>query len=446
MKKILFLLLWAMSQMVICAQDVPQWVQKKPRPANDTYLYVVERGVGATEMEARNRAMGLVYRSTIERLSLGIDLSSINNAIANGSNYGDSSEAMNVPVNKVCEFIQQEASQYAVYVLCQVARYGNIQVSFTDFTHCNQSFSNQVAIPSWCNNEWRANNYPRELYLQGFIVGEPQTDESVEQTLQRLKEKAQAEALQNINLAANMVKYIPNLSVESWHNPKTNEVFAFAWIKKEDLTRNLKKQIISQITRAEMALEEAEGLLAEGEKGAANKAIAKAMEQLQQVEEQQTIVQNVDVTPHMEDIAFAESNVLKQRVTKLQQQLKHGVTVYITGNVTIFDKSYPTLIQQIKQEISPIGCTFTTNEAEAGWIIRLQGTTQEHNTLQKKSYSAFVVMADVAIEIEKKGQNIYSGNVSKKGIHTNNTELAAKEAYSEASKDIAAQISEIINN
>ncbi len=446
MKKILFLLLLVVSQVAICAQEVPQWVQKKPRPANDTYLYVVERGVGATEMEARNRAMGLVYRSTIERLSLGIDLSSINNAIANGSNYGDSSEAMNVPVNKVCEFIQQEANQYAVYVLCQVARYGNIQVSFTDFTHCNQSFSNQVAIPSWCNNEWRANNYPRELYLQGFIVGEPQTGESVEQTLQRLKEKAQAEALQNINIATNRIKYISNLSVESWHNPQTNEVFAFAWVKKEDLTRTLKKQIISHITRTEMALEEAEGLLAEGEKGATRKAIAKAIEYLQQVEEQQKVVQSVDSSTEMEDIAFSESNALKQRVTKLQQQLKHGVMVYIAGNVTIFDKSYPTFIQQIKQEISPIGCTFTTNEAEADWIIRLQGTTQEHNTLQKKSYSAFVVMADVAIEIEKKGQIIYSGNVSKKGVHTNNTELAAKEAYTDASKDIAAQISEIINN
>ena len=445
-KKLLFLLLWAMSQMVICAQDVPQWVQKKPRPANDTYLYVVERGVGATEMEARNRAMGLVYRSTIERLSLGIDLSSINNAIANGSNYGDSSEAMNVPVNKVCEFIQQEANQYAVYVLCQVARYGNIEVLFTDFTHCNQSFSHQVAIPSWCNNEWRANNYPRELYLQGFIVGEQQAGESIEQTYQRLKEKAQAEALQNITTLSNKIKDITHLSVESWHNPQTNEVFAFAWAKKEDLVRTLKKQIISHITRAEMALEEAESLLAEGEKGAANKAIAKATEQLQQVEEQQQVVQNIDATINMEDIAFAESNALKQRVTALQQQLKNGVSVYIGGDVTIFDKTYPTFINQIKQQISPMGCTFTTKEAEADWVIRLQGTTQEYNTLQKTTYSAFVVMADVAIEIAKKGQIIYSGNVSKKGVHTNNTELAAKEAYSEASKAIAAQINEIINN
>ena len=446
MKKILFLLLLAMSQMVICAQEAPQWVQKKPRPANDTYLYVVERGVGATEMEARNRAMGLVYRSTIERLALPINLASINEAINNGSNYGDNAEVMNIPVNKVCEYIQQEATQYAVYVLCQVAQYGNREARFTAFTQCNLFVEKQDVAPFWCNDTWRATNYPREQYVQGFVIGTIQAGETIEQTYQRLKEKAQAEALQNIIATQNMIKDIPNLSVESWHNPKTNEVFAFVWAKKEDLVRTLKKQIISHITRAEIAIEEAEGLLAEGEKNAARKSIAKAIEYLQQVEEQQQVAQNVDATTNMEDIAFAESNALKQRATVLQQQLKNAVNVYVGGEIKIFGKSYPLFIQQIKQEISLMGCTFTTNEAEADWVVRLHGTTQEYNTMQKSSYSTFVVMADVAIEIAKKGQIIYSGNVSQKGVHTNNTEQAAKEAYSEASKEIAAQINEIINN
>ena len=446
MKKLLFLLLLAISQVAICAQEVPQWVQKKPKPANDTYLYVVERGVGVTEMEARNRAMGLVYRSTIERLALPINLASINEAINNGSNYGDNAEVMNIPVNKVCEYIQQEATQYAVYVLCQVAQYGNREARFTAFTQCNSFVEKQDVAPFWCNDTWRATNYPREQYVQGFVVGSIQAGESIEQTYQRLKEKAQAEALQNIIAKQNATKDIPNLSIESWHNPKTNEVFAFAWAKKEDLTRTLKKQIISHITRAEMALEEAEGLLADGEKGAANKAITKAMEQLQQVEEQQQVVQNVDATINMEDIAFAEGNALKQQVAALQQQLKNAVNVYVGGEIKIFGKSYPLFIQQIKQEISPMGCTFTTNEAEADWVICLKGTTQEYNTLQKTTYSAFVIMADVAIEIAKKGQIVYLGNVSQKGVHTNNTELAAKEAYLEASKEIAAQITEIMNN
>lgn len=149
MKKLLLLLLLVAVQMTLVAQEMPQWVLQKPRPANDTYLYVVERGVGATEMEARNRAMGLVYRSTIERLALAIDLASINAAISNGSNYGETSEAMNVPVNKVCEYVQCEGSQYVVYVLCQVAQYGNVPAVFTPFTQCNQLAKSQYIAHSF---------------------------------------------------------------------------------------------------------------------------------------------------------------------------------------------------------------------------------------------------------------------------------------------------------
>ena len=448
MKKLLFLLLLAVSQVAICAQEVPQWIQKKPKPANDTYLYVVERGVGATEMEARNRAMGLVYRSTIERLALPINLASINEVINNGSNYGDNAEVMNIPVNKVCEYIQQEATQYAVYVLCQVAQYGNREAQFTAFTQCNSFVEQQNIAPFWCNDTWRATNYPREQYVQGFVVGSIQAGESIEQTYQRLKEKAQAEALQNIIATQNATKDIPNLSIESWHNPKTNEVFAFAWAKKEDLVRTLKKQIISRVTRAEMAIEEAEGLLAEGEKNAARKSIAKAVEHLQQIEEQQKVVQSVDSNTEMEDIAFAESNALKQRATALYQQLKNGVVVYIGGDVTIFEKSYPTFIQQIKQEISPMGCTFTTNEAEADWVIQLQGTTREYNTLQTGAYTAYFVLAEVVLQILKGNTQsaIYEGSFSEKGSHTLNREEAGYAAYAEVYQQVADKIKEIIKN
>ena len=447
-KKLLFLLLLVVSQVAVCAQEAPQWVQKKPKPANDTYLYVVERGIGATEMEARNRAMGLVYRSTIERLALPINLASINEAINNGSNYGDNAEVMNIPVNKVCEYIQQEATQYAVYVLCQVAQYGNREARFTAFTQCNSFVEKQDVAPFWCNDTWRATNYPREQYLQGFVIGTIQAGETIEQTYQRLKEKAQTEALQNIIATQNATKDIPNLSVESWHNPQTNEVFAFVWVKKTDLVRTLKKQIISHVTRAEMAIEEAEGLLAEGEKNTARKSIAKAIEHLQQVLEQQKVVQSVDSNTEMEDIAFAESNALKQRATALYQQLKNGVAVYISGEVTIFDKSYPIFIQKIKQEISPMGCTFTTNEAEADWVIRLQGTTREYNTLQTGAYTAYFVMAEVALQILKGNtqSTIYEGNFSEKGSHTLNREEAAYAAYAEVYQQVAAKVKEIINN
>lgn len=340
----------------------------------------------------------------------------------------------------------------------------------------------QSTAPLWCDDNWRAATYPRTSYVCGFVMGEVQAGESVEQTLQRIKEKAQAEAVQNITTSVeytsssivqsdqhsgtmgfsemtrelfststtihSSLKDIPNLSVESWHNPKTNEVFAFAWVKKTDLVRTLKKQIITHVTRAEMAIEEAEGLLAEGEKNAARKSIVKAIEHLQQVQEQQKVVQSVDSNTEMEDIAFAESNALKQRATALYQQLKNGVAVYIGGEVTIFDKSYPIFIQKIKQEISPMGCTFTTNETEADWVVRLQGTTREYNTLQTGAYTAYFVMAEVALQIVKGNtqSTIYEGSFSEKGSHTLNREEAAYAAYAEVYQQVAAKVKEIINN
>lgn len=136
----LLLLLFATSSVVIASK--PEWMQQTPVPENNTYLYVVERGTGTTETEARNRAMGLVYRSTIERLGIYIDMSNINDAIATGNTY-DSAEAMNVPIRKVCEHIEIQNNKYVIYVLCQVAKKGNIIPEFTSFTDCNKLAKSQ---------------------------------------------------------------------------------------------------------------------------------------------------------------------------------------------------------------------------------------------------------------------------------------------------------------
>ena len=136
----LLLLLFATSSVVIAS--TPEWMQQTPVPENNTYLYVVERGTGTTETEARNRAMGLVYRSTIERLGIYIDMSNINDAIATGNTY-DSAEAINVPIRKVCEHIQIQDNKYVIYVLCQVAKKGNIVPDFTPFTDCNKLAKSQ---------------------------------------------------------------------------------------------------------------------------------------------------------------------------------------------------------------------------------------------------------------------------------------------------------------
>ena len=333
----------------------------------------------------------------------------------------------------------------------------------------------------WYDEDWRRVSYPRDLYVQGFVIGEVQVGESIEQTHQRVKEKAQAEAIQNIVTSIDYnaqsvtqstqisgtsgfqemieelyvtstrihsaIQDIPNLSIESWHNPDNNQVYAFAWVKKSELAQKLTRQIINKLTRAEIAIEEAEDLVKEGEKIAARNSILQCVKYLQEVEEHQKVIQSIDHSVVLEDLSMAESTALKQRASALYQQLKNGVFVYIGGEVSIFEKAYPAFIQQVKQEISSIGCTFTKKEEEADWVIWLHGTTREYNTLQTGAYTAYFVMAEVALQIVKGNtqSTIYEGSFSEKGSHTLNTQEAACASYQATLLPITTKIIEIIN-
>lgn len=130
---ILSLMLFAISGM---AQKLPDWITNKPTPTNSTYLYVVESATGQTEMQARNRAIAEVFRSTAMRIGQPIDSEEINRALQRGTEYYVISSQYNVPINKVCEYTDNKTSPCRVYVLCQVAKAGNIHVEFDDFNAC----------------------------------------------------------------------------------------------------------------------------------------------------------------------------------------------------------------------------------------------------------------------------------------------------------------------
>ncbi len=144
MKKILFLGLLVIVSMSVMGQPRkpeyrPDWVYNTPHPGNATYLYVVEHGEGATKREALNQAIARVFQSTANRIGQFVSTDEINRAVQAGTNYDVIGRNMKVPVNKVCEFALQDHTNYSwtVYVLCQVAKAGNITPEFEDCDLCN---------------------------------------------------------------------------------------------------------------------------------------------------------------------------------------------------------------------------------------------------------------------------------------------------------------------
>lgn len=150
-----------------CAQVVPAWVSKVPVPGNNTYLYSVESGTATTELEARNQAIVRVFQTMALRLGMPVNSQAISKAVQQGEAIEVISTSYNLPINKVCEYTERVmGGGFRVYVLCQVARVGNIMPQWDVFTDCHdEAFKRDLAV-------WNYGEYPaREVVPRAFVPG-----------------------------------------------------------------------------------------------------------------------------------------------------------------------------------------------------------------------------------------------------------------------------------
>lgn len=154
------------------AQEKPGWIYNKPQPINSSYLYVVESATGETEIAARNQAFARILQSTAMRLGQPVNSDEINRAVQSGKTFDVISSQYNIPINKVCEYKEKIKGNYRVYILCQVAKAGNMIVDFDyDFNGCydTKKYKNGTAllksvfIPGW-------GQMGKRRYAEGIIT------------------------------------------------------------------------------------------------------------------------------------------------------------------------------------------------------------------------------------------------------------------------------------
>lgn len=134
------LCLWGMA----VAQDdsKPGWLKNKPKAGNSSYVYVVEHGGGARVSDAVEDALQKVLRTTMMRIGSNVGWDVVYKALKGGADWSDVAMQYNIPVNKVCEYVERKTDKgYVVAVLCQVAKSGAEYPEFDDFTACNDTKS-----------------------------------------------------------------------------------------------------------------------------------------------------------------------------------------------------------------------------------------------------------------------------------------------------------------
>ncbi len=333
--------------------------------------------------------------------------------------------------------------------------------------------------PNWYDANQRAVSYPKGSYFTGIAYGEVRSNESAGAAMERLKVAARTEAVstisvhvknetelhthdesfQSIDAWSETIREtydsktkttvnleIPGLQVEAWKNPSSNEVVAFAYIKKSTLARQMDKQVTAGLTRIETILENTEQLIAQGQKLEARENIKKAFPHFQEVEQAQRILIVADPMSDAESLQLAETKNLQSRLMAIITDLKNGINIYLSCTADMFGSNFSTLKSEIQGELSKMGCTFVTKATQADWAVYVTAPARQYNasTFGKTTIYFAYVDANIVIEKMATGQRIYENQVSVKGGHTINYEQAARQAYIDISPKLSAIIKQQI--
>jgi len=329
--------------------------------------------------------------------------------------------------------------------------------------------------PDWYDNDMRRTLYPAGQYFIGFAEGSRMSGESLEAATTRLKNSARVEAVSTIRVHVQSTTVnqalsqtlrtmegtfrqsarefssatktsvdmeIPGLQIESWQNPQTGTIAAFAYVKKATLIRQLEKKITVGLTKIETSLDQIDQLVANGQKLQARDLAEKTVPQFFDIDEAQKLLAAVDENADEESLQLQETRTLQHRLTGLVAQLKNGINIYLSCKALMFGQNYNALKSEIQGELSKMGCTFLPGAINADWEIYITCIAREYNAVEIGGMKQYFVYVDANIIIEKTatGQRIYENSISEKGGHTHNYEQAARQAY----RDISPKISQII--
>lgn len=330
---------------------------------------------------------------------------------------------------------------------------------------------------NWYDADMRRAFYPEGKYFVGYAESNRRNGESLDAVTKRVKDAARTEAASTIrvhvqNTTTNQAlsqtlrtmegtfrqsareftsktttsvdMEIPGLQVETWQDPSTGIIAAFAYVKKATLIRQLEKTITVGLTKIETSLDQVDQLVASGQKIQARELATKTLPQFVEVDEAQKTLAAVDENADEETLQLQETRALQNRLTGLITQLKHGINIYFECTADLFGKNYATLKAEIQGELSQLGCTFVNSASESDWAIYVNAPAREYRKTDYGSTSSYFSYVDANIVVDKTttGQRIFEDQISEKGGHTMNYEQAARDAY----KNISPKISEIIKN
>ena len=325
--------------------------------------------------------------------------------------------------------------------------------------------------PAWMMQSWRTEQYPSSVFITGFAQDGKNSNETLAQATERIKDIARADLSESILASVQSVSEsysesilvggsesinenfksqtkistdleINGIRVESY--AKDNVVYGFAFANKYEIIGYYKANLNMQVQQIEGLISTATELEQKREKKKAKDEFNKALPIFTEITKAQGILSAVDKNITDDGLKMQKTMKLYNEIIQANARLAQGIFVYITTNEDMFGNKTTEIENRLKAILAVNSCSFTTDEAEADWKLYITAKSREYN-LSKKIYFSYVD-AEVQLFKAPSDKHVYQNEISQKGGHSLSYKAAAKKAYEEISDTISKEILKWINN
>ena len=232
----------------------------------------------------------------------------------------------------------------------------------------------------------------------------------------------------------------------SEYDPSTETQYAIAYINKVEACNFYKNELQRMISKVNNAIDIADNHISKGFKSKAKEELQHALPVFEQMEAPFFWLNIFGLPDYQIQQYVSQVNSSEQTVKAKLADLEHGTAYCVVCDADNFGTAYPKLQNEVKGELSKMGCNFVDDPTKADFVIRISASAREYNMLSTPAGSAYFSYVDAAIVIDKNatGQRVYEDEISVKGSHTLSYKEAGRDGYNKVSKEIIKMLKDNI--
>ncbi|MDR1553914.1 MAG: hypothetical protein LBS69_10725 [Prevotellaceae bacterium] len=290
--------------------------------------------------------------------------------------------------------------------------------------------------PKWIDEDSRESIFPSKVYFTGFAYRYISSGESLQDAIQYAKTDAQADLAKKIRVLISSKSQskisavsvngqysenesflnqastetsaeVAGIKMESYYDSKTQLVYAFAYADKNELCGYYKAQISFIIQKIEAAINDARQFSEDGNKMKSKKAYETIMPMFGELGFAQSLL--IAVEGKESDEAYIPLSLsLQSQTTQAIASLQTATLIYVESKEMNLGKKVEILAPKLKGELSKIGCSFKPLQSECDYILNINASTRQGNSLNDMCFS--YLDAEVSLIERTTGKEIYHNN------------------------------------